>query len=268
VNPRAHRDLAGANLPQGGPRVNPQVQYSASVSTHQPSVEGAGAAKPSRSDSLRRLRWLFWGVAVVVGIAAGSLIAVLRSHPAAAPAQTTAPPITAAVTWSAGAKRAPDFSLQDANGKPVSLAAFRGRPVIVTFIDPLCRNLCPLEAKALTSLERSLPARSRPAIVAVSVNQWGNARHVLLQDVAKWKLPSDWHWAVGTPAALHQVWGAYQIAVQDAPKTVAGVTVHNITHTEGAFVVDRHGYQRALYLWPYRAGDVAATLRRLAGTKR
>jgi protein SCO1 len=206
-----------------------------------------------------------WGVALLAGVVAGVLVAVLRgSRPAAVPA---GPPAAAGpeVSWAAGAKRAPDFSLIDQGGKPVSVARFRGRPVIVTFIDPLCRNLCPLEAKVLERAVGQLPASARPAILAVSVNQWGDKRRYLVQDVTRWKLPREWHWAVGAPAMLAKVWRAYQIAVQDVPKTVAGVTVHTITHTEAAFLVDPHGYQRALYLYPFRAADVTRTIRKLAG---
>jgi cytochrome oxidase Cu insertion factor (SCO1/SenC/PrrC family) len=189
---------------------------------------------------------------------------VLRgSRPAAVPATPPAP-AAPEVSWAAGAKRAPDFSLVDQSGAPVSIARFRGRPVIVTFIDPLCRNLCPLEAKVLEKAVGQLPASARPAILAVSVNQWGDGRGYLLQDVTRWKLPREWHWAVGAPPALAKVWRAYEIAVQDTPKTVAGVTVHTITHTEAAFIVDPNGYQRALYLYPFQAPDIARTIRRLA----
>ena len=100
--------------------------------------------------------------------------------------------------------------------------------------------------------------------MAVSVNEWGNARRNLLVDVQKWKLTRDWHWAVGPAAKLRAVWAAYQVAVQDFPKTVAGVTVHNIVHTEGSFLIDAHGDQRALYLYPFRAPDVARTVQQLA----
>ena len=169
------------------------------------------------------------------------------------------------MTWAAGARIAPDFSLTDQAGEPVSIRAFRGKPVIVTFIDPLCRNLCPYEAKVLQSVETRLPATTRPAILAVSVNQWGNARGILREDTAKWRVSADWHWAVGTPQALQKVWRAYEIGVLDTPKTVAGITVHEISHTEAAFVVDPNGYQRALYLYPFRAADVARTVQQLAG---
>jgi cytochrome oxidase Cu insertion factor (SCO1/SenC/PrrC family) len=111
-----------------------------------------------------------------------------------------------------------------------------------------------------------LPAAQRPAIVAVSVNLWGNARRYLVQDVHKWRLAPEWRWGVGSPRQLTSVWKAYKIDVIDQPKTIAGVTVHQITHTEGAFIVDPSGHQRALYLWPFRAVDVMHTLRQLAAS--
>ena len=69
-------------------------------------------------------------------------------------------PLEPAMTWAKGTRRAPDFRLTDQNGKPLSLHSLRGRPVLVTFIDPLCRNLCPLEAQVLNDVVRRL----RPAI--------------------------------------------------------------------------------------------------------
>jgi cytochrome oxidase Cu insertion factor (SCO1/SenC/PrrC family) len=202
----------------------------------------------------------------VIGVVAGVLIGVLRSssHPAPMPLEPAAP-TGAEATWAAGAKVAPDFRLTDQSGEPVSLARFRGRPVLLTFIDPLCRNLCPIEAKALERVESQFPAAHRPQIVAVSVNQWGNAHRNLMLDMSKWKLTSNWHWAVGPTPVLRKAWADYAIGVQDAPKTIAGVTVHNITHTEATYLIDAHGYQRALFLYPFKASDVTDTVRRLAG---
>ena len=191
------------------------------------------------------------------------MVLIRYTHRGASPNQAVAPAFPEA-TWAAGAQRAPDFSLTDQAGRPVSIAQFAGRPVIVTFIDPLCRNLCPLEAKVIDSVEASLPPSERPAVIAVSVDQYGDARHYLLEDDAKWKLGRNWHWAVGRTAALRRVWHGYEIAVLDSTRTVAGVTVHSISHTEGVFLLDRKGYQRALYLFPFQASDVTRTVRRLA----
>jgi protein SCO1 len=165
-----------------------------------------------------------------------------------------------ASTWAAGARRAPAFHLLDESAKPVSLAAYRGRTVVITFLDPLCRSYCPVEATRLGDVVRSLPPGSRPALIGVSVNVFGNARRYLVQDIRKWKLGREFHWAVGTPAQLGSVWKRYDIGVLDQAKTIAGVTVHNIVHTEAAYIVDANGFERALFLWPFTAADVKATL--------
>ena len=209
-----------------------------------------------------RLRWFLLAGALVAGLGIGAAIAVLRSSSA-----TSAVPRAAAagppVVWPAGKRPAPGFSLRGEDGGPISLRQFRGRPVIMSFIDPLCRNLCPLEAKTLAKVAASFPADQRPVILAVSVNTYADARKNLLLDRTKWRLPNDWHWAVGAPAALARVWKAYAIGVSVATKTIAGIKVRRITHTEAAYVVDRTGHERALYLYPYRAQDVEGTLRSL-----
>jgi len=189
-------------------------------------------------------------------------VAVLRpssTSPAVASSAASGPP----VTWPIGKKVAPGFTLRSESGAPISLKQFHGRPVIVTFIDPLCRNLCPREAKVLGRVVAQIPEAQRPAIVAVSTNQWADARKNLVLDKTKWSLPNDWHWAVGAPAALANVWKDYAIGVSVATKTIAGIKVRRITHTEAAYVVDRSGDERALYLYPFRVSDVVRTLRSL-----
>jgi cytochrome oxidase Cu insertion factor (SCO1/SenC/PrrC family) len=83
----------------------------------------------------RRLILLAAGVTVAAaGGAAAALLTASGSNGAAGPG----------VTCAAGARRAPGFALRDEYGRPVSIAALRGRSILVTFIDPLCRNYCPL----------------------------------------------------------------------------------------------------------------------------
>ena len=92
------------------------------------------------------------------------------------------------LSWPAGRRAAPDFVLRDQNGKKVSLAAYRTQTVIVTFVDPLCRNLCPLEAEVLNQAVREMPPSQRPVILAVSVDVYGDAGSHLLQDEQEWHL--------------------------------------------------------------------------------
>ena len=138
--------------------------------------------------------------------------------------------------------------------------------MIVTFVDPLCRNLCPLEAKVLNDAVGRMPASDRPAILAVSVDVYGGAdrRRNLLRDVRKWELVPQWRWAVGRPAQLAAVWRRYGVGVKVTTKRIAGTTIHYITHTEAAFILDASGHERALFLWPFYPQDVERTLRQLA----
>jgi len=207
-------------------------------------------------------RWLVLGAAVAAGAGVGIGAAVVSHHGskpvAATPARATAPD----TTWPAGAKRAPDFRLRDQTGKPVSLRSFRGRVAIVTFIDPVCRSLCPLEARVLGEAVRTLRPHA-PALVSVSVNPPEDTRANFATDARHWRLPREWRWGVGSHAQLARVWHAYDVAVLVQKKGLAGVSVRDVAHTEAAYVVDAQGYQRALFLYPFRAADVEREVRQL-----
>ena len=99
---------------------------------------------------------------------------------------------------------------------------------------------------------------SVPVIAVATFTLWLLARP---GSERKWKLAPEWRWAVGAPASLARVWDDYHVQVLATSKTVAGVTVHRIGHTEAAYVIDAKGFERALFLWPYRAQDVVTALR-------
>ena len=56
-----------------------------------------------------------------------------------------------------------------------------------------------------------------------------------------------WHWAVGTPKQLAAVCSRYQIGVMVVRKKIDSTTIHYITHSEVAYVIDSTGHQRALF---------------------
>jgi cytochrome oxidase Cu insertion factor (SCO1/SenC/PrrC family) len=209
------------------------------------------------------LRWALGGLVLVLAAVVGALLLVGRPH--STPAANASPVSdTPAATWGAGKRAAPAFRLADESGRPISLAAFRGRQVILTFIDPLCRNYCPIEAQHLDDVVGSFPAAQQPAVVAVSVNTAGNTRATLLEDRQKWSLGPEWHWAIGSGRALARVWRAYGIAVLVSTRRIAGIKVRNVVHTEAAYVVDPRGYERAIFVWPYSAQGMISTLRSLS----
>lgn len=223
------------------------------------------ANEPSVAPRHSPVRWLWWALWILVGllaVIAATVYVVSRTSRSTAPTVAPATELPAE-TWAAGAHRAPAFTLRDEHGRAFSLAAFRGRPVVITFIDPVCRDYCPTEAKELNTVAAAFPASQRPVVVAVSVNAFESRPSVLRLDRRKWALGPQWHWGVGTGSELAKVWKAYKIGVLASTKTIAGVTVHRIAHTEAAYVIDGSGYQRALFVWPYRADGVVSALRRL-----
>jgi protein SCO1/2 len=201
--------------------------------------------------------------ALAFGVVIGAGAALLHRG-AKSPTVSQAPGRPAA-TWASGARRAPGFNLVDAAGEPVSLSSFRGRTAIVTFMDPVCTSLCPLEAKELNDAIAALPRAKRPVILAVSVNPWGDSRANFRRDAKKWHLVPQWHWAAGRHDQLAPVWKRYYIGVLDRKKKVAGTVVHDVSHTEASYVVDPAGYERALFLFPFLGRDVATVVRQVAG---
>lgn len=227
----------------------------------------AVGAAVTRARRRRVLRWAIPALVALCGIAvAAPILASGRSSRASARTAYSAVSLVSppAATWGAGDRRAPDFSLRDEDGRPVSIAANRGRPVIVTFVDPLCRNFCPLEAQVLNQMEEHLPAARRPVILAVNVDVYANARRYLLQDDREWRLVPEWRWAMGRPADLAAVWKKYRIEVKATTSRIDGTVTYGVDHTEAAYVLDATGHERALFVWPFNPQDLERTLRQLA----
>lgn len=221
--------------------------------------------KPATRASRIPLKWALPRMAALFAIAvAVPIVAVglLRRGGTQRPTHDSARAVTQETpfTWGQGQRPAPSFTLTNQNGRSVSPADYLGRPLIVTFIDPLCRNLCPLEAKVLNEADEKLPVSQRPQILAVSVDIYADTHTDLMLDYRRWGLVPQWQWAVGTPAQLRAVWKRYYAEVQVQTKHIAGTTVHYITHSEMAYVVDGKGDERALFSWPFNAKAVQKTL--------
>ncbi len=235
-----------------------------------PAPEGAAGPRPAAPPASRAsgmpLKWALprmaalFAVAVAVPIVAVGLLRHSSSPRSSSQDSARAVTQETPFTWGKGQRVAPNFTLLNQNGQAVSPAAYHGRPLIITFIDPLCRNLCPLEAKVLNEADERLPVDERPQIIAVSVDIYADTHTDLMLDFRRWGLVPQWQWAVGTPAQLQAVWKRYYAEVEVQTKHIAGTTVHYITHSEMAYVVDGKGDERALFSWPFNAKAVQKTL--------
>ena len=196
--------------------------------------------------------------AVAVGAGGGALVRVLTGS-GTATAGPALPTLHGQAVWQAGARRAPNVILRDQTGTVVSLASLRGRPVVLTFLDSQCKSSCPIEGRQLGSVLRRLPAAQRPTLVIVSVNHTGDTPAGIRRALAEWHLNGPWavHWLnASTRAQLASVWRSYGVRV--IPKT------NDIVHSLALYLIDRRGYERTAYLFPFLPGFVQRDLGRLA----
>jgi cytochrome oxidase Cu insertion factor (SCO1/SenC/PrrC family) len=139
--------------------------------------------------------------------------------------------------------RAPGFTLTDQRGRTLALAAFRGKVVVLQFVDPHCTDICPIVSAEYLRAYRELgPLAGRVVFAAVNVNQY----HAKVRDVAAYSrkhqlaaIP-NWHFFTGPSRALQAVWRDYHITVQ-APSPDA-----DIVHTSAVYFLDPQGRHRFL----------------------
>jgi protein SCO1 len=128
--------------------------------------------------------------------------------------------------------RAPDFRLRDQDGKPISLASLRGRPVIVTFLYTTCTETCPAQAQqiklALDRVGHPVPA------IAVSVEPNVDTPASAQRFLHKQGMVGRLDFALGSRAQLEPVWKGFAIQPQ----------LPDAEHQARTVIVDAGGYQR------------------------
>ncbi len=136
---------------------------------------------------------------------------------------------------------APAFVLRDEQGRLTSLAEFRGKVVALTFIDPVCTDLCPLTSQSMVrALDVLGPAAaSRVQLLAIDANPQKTA----VADVASYtrahRLEGRWRFLTGSREQLEAVWHAYHVYV--------AVANDDIQHTAVVFLIDPDGNEQDTY---------------------
>jgi protein SCO1 len=171
------------------------------------------------------------------------------------------PPVRPALkgdaVWRPGARSAPAFALRDQNGGTVSLSDLRGQVVLLAFMDSRCRMLCTFEGPTISRVMARLGTATRSVrLLVVSVNPWADTPASSRSAGARWGFRGDWRWLFGSPAALRSVWNGYGIEVKQA--------LGDVNHSSAIYLIDRQGYERAGFNYPFPAKAVVRDLRRLA----
>jgi cytochrome oxidase Cu insertion factor (SCO1/SenC/PrrC family) len=210
-------------------------------------------------------------IALVLGVPvllAGGLVAVIMSlsgsraaPPAAgmAPAgQATSNPNVDAGTSLPGAP-APGFALTDQFGAPVTLRQFRGKVVVLAFVDSRCTNVCPLTTWSMTQAVAMLGPAAARNVQLLGID--ANPDAIRVADVRAYSqahgMMSSWDFLTGSPGQLAAVWRAYHVYV--------AASHGNIDHQPAIYLIDPGGRERTLYLTQMAYAGVAQQAELLAG---
>lgn len=153
----------------------------------------------------------------------------------------------------------PDFTLRDARGQEISLAAQRGKVVLVTFLYTHCPDVCPLITSNLNDALLQLGAKRKDVrVLAVSVDPKGDTPRAVRAYEKLHHLVPEFHYLIGAKKELRAVWKAYNVtAVEESPDLV--------DHVAYTLLVDRSGKGRVLYDARVKSQQVAHDARLLLG---
>lgn len=149
---------------------------------------------------------------------------------------------------------APDFHLTDQNGSLVNLSDFRGRVVVLTFMDSKCQDTCPLTAVHFREAYRRFDQNETKQVVflGVNVNVEENAVADILETTYAWRLDEipGWHFLTGNQEELEPVWKDYGVVAEHNPDG------HSMMHTPGTFLIDPLGQERWYISTPFSGEGV------------
>jgi cytochrome oxidase Cu insertion factor (SCO1/SenC/PrrC family) len=204
-------------------------------------------SKPARRKRL--LAGACAAAVIVTGACAAGVIAV-RQHqvavvagqrPSGIPASIPDRTVTLMGLSPVPASAAPGFELTDQDGRTLPLSRFRGKVVVLEFMDPHCTDICPLVSQEFIDAYHDLGRAADDVVfAAVNVNQY----HHRVQDVLAYSrehqlitIP-DWHFFTGPTRALQAVWRGYDVEVE-APSPDA-----DIVHTSVIYFIGPGGTER------------------------
>jgi cytochrome oxidase Cu insertion factor (SCO1/SenC/PrrC family) len=209
----------------------------------------------------RRVTWLA-GVALTAALAVAGCSASGSDSQASSPAGGSASAAAEEnpnldLGSSLGNKAAPDFSLVNQFGQPMSLSQFRGRVVMLSFEDSECTTVCPLTTQSMV-LAKELLGKAGKSVQLLGVD--ANPDAIKVSNVLAYSrvhaMTNQWDFLTGSSAQLKAVWKAYDIAVQ--------VESGNIDHTPALYVIDQQGRLQKVYLTQMAYSSVTQSAQVLA----
>lgn len=198
-----------------------------------------------------RFRWGIWAILAVVAV----LLVVGLVVPGTI--RSVLSPLTGSSVHAnqgsgdqLGGTPAPNFSLTDQFGHTHKLSDFRGKIVVLAFIDSRCTDTCPLTAETLRQATAQLGSRAgQVQLLAVNANPIATG----VSDALKWSNEHDmtnrWLFLTGSASTLKPLWAAYHV---QSEIQLNG----DVEHTPATYLIDRQGREQWLDLTDSTKSDV------------
>jgi cytochrome oxidase Cu insertion factor (SCO1/SenC/PrrC family) len=142
---------------------------------------------------------------------------------------------------SLGNRVAPDFRLVNQFGQPMSLSQFRGKIVILAFVDSQCTTVCPLTTVSMLEARQLLGANgSHVQLLGIDANPEAESVSDVLAYSRVHGMVNQWDFLTGSDSELKAVWKTYGIYVQ--------ITHGQVDHTPALYVISQQGREEKIYL--------------------
>jgi len=201
-------------------------------------------------------------LALLVLVSGVSFLALRGSSPSAPPggAGTSGPGSGYEGTLTLPAKRAPAIGLHNYLGRPVTLAQYRGRAVLVTFLYTHCPDICPLIASNLRVALNMLGPRAQEAqVIVISVDPRGDTRGAVARFMHEHQLTGRTQYLVGSAGELGRTWAAWGVgSTRDAGQPQL------VSHSALVYGVSASGRLMTIYPATFEPAEIVHDVPRLA----
>ncbi|MEO8344897.1 MAG: SCO family protein [Betaproteobacteria bacterium] len=159
-----------------------------------------------------------------------------------------------------GAAFGRDFQLNDANGKPRTLADFRGKAVVMFFGYTHCPDVCPTTLAELAEVMKQLgPDAERVQVLFVTVDPERDTPQLLAQYVPAFD--PRFLGLYGDAAATERTAKEFKIIYQKQPGVTPGS--YTMDHSAGTYIFDPQGRLRLYVSYGQKPEVFAHDLREL-----
>ena len=159
-----------------------------------------------------------------------------------------------------GLEYAKDFALTDHNGKPRTLADFKGKAVVMFFGYTQCPDVCPTTMAEMANVMKELgPQADKVQVLFVTVDPARDTPQILSQYVPAFD--KRFLGLYGDEAATAKVAKEFKVFYQKVPGKTAGS--YTMDHTAGSYVFDPQGRVRLYSRYGSGAPALAADIKLL-----